>query len=56
MYQAGRPARHPHVRTNVRWRLAIGAPLALLFLKSLGKQSLLAVRDPRLDLSLKLTN
>ncbi len=36
--------------------LAIGGPLALLFLKGLGKQSLVPVRDPRLELSLKLTN
>ena len=36
--------------------LAIGCPLALLFLRGLGKQSLVPVRDPRLELSLKLTN
>lgn len=36
--------------------IAIGAPLAYLFIKSLGKSSLFPVGDPRLPESLKLTN
>lgn len=36
--------------------VAIGAPLAFLFIRNLGKSSLYPVRDPRLPLSLKLTN
>lgn len=36
--------------------LAIGAPLAFIFLKNLGKQSLFPARDPRLPESLKLSN
>ena len=36
--------------------LAIGAPIAWLFLTSLSKQSLLAARDPRILESIKLTN
>ncbi len=34
----------------------IGAPLAILFLRTLGKNSLYAVRDPRLPESLRLVN
>ena len=36
--------------------LAIGAPLAFLFLKALGKHNLIPTRDPRLPESLRLTN
>lgn len=36
--------------------IAIGAPLAYLFIRSLGKNSLYPVNDPRLNLSLKLKN
>ena len=36
--------------------LAIGAPLVALFLWTLGKHSLYAVRDPRLPESLRLVN
>jgi hypothetical protein len=36
--------------------LAVGAPLAFLFLKGLSKDSLFPARDPRLPESLKLTN
>jgi len=36
--------------------VAIGAPLAFIFIKNLGKHSLFPVRDPRLERSLKLTN
>jgi len=36
--------------------VAIGAPLAFIFIKNLGKQSLFPVRDPRLSQSIKLTN
>ncbi len=36
--------------------VAIGAPLAFIFIKNLGKNSLFPVRDPRLELSLKLKN
>lgn len=36
--------------------LTIGSLLGFLFLKKLGKHSLLAVRDPRMELSIKLTN
>jgi hypothetical protein len=36
--------------------VAIGAPLAFVFIKNLGKNSLYPVRDPRLAQSLKLTN
>ena len=36
--------------------VAIGAPLAFIFIKNLGKSSLFPVRDPRLELSLKLKN
>ena len=36
--------------------VAIGAPLAFVFIKNLGKNSLFPVRDPRLELSLKLKN
>ena len=36
--------------------IAIGAPLAFIFIKNLGKSSLFPVRDPRLELSLKLKN
>jgi hypothetical protein len=36
--------------------LAVGAPLAYLFLKRLGKHSLIPVGDPRIDLCLKLSN
>ena len=36
--------------------IAIGAPLAFIFIKNLGKHSLFPVRDPRLERSLKLTN
>ena len=36
--------------------IAIGAPLAFIFIKNLGKSSLFPVRDPRLANSIKLTN
>lgn len=36
--------------------LAIGGPLAFLFIKRLGKHSLIPVGDPRIDLCLKLSN
>jgi hypothetical protein len=36
--------------------IAIGAPLAFIFIKNLGKSSLFPVRDPRLERSIKLTN
>ncbi|MGB8355458.1 MAG: hypothetical protein WCD79_16290 [Chthoniobacteraceae bacterium] len=36
--------------------IAIGAPLAFIFIKNLGKDSLFPVRDPRLERSIKLTN
>jgi len=36
--------------------LAIGAPLIFIFLKRLGKHSLIPVGDPRIDLCLKLSN
>ena len=36
--------------------LAIGSPLAFLFIKRLGKHSLIPVGDPRIDLCLKLSN
>ncbi len=36
--------------------VAIGAPLALLFLQSLGKSALFPVRDPRLAKSIAVTN
>ena len=36
--------------------VAIGAPLASIFIRNLGKNSLFPVRDPRLELSLKLKN
>ena len=36
--------------------VAIGAPLAFIFIKNLGKHSLFPVRDPRLKESIKLTN
>ncbi len=36
--------------------LAIGAPLAFLFIKRLGHHSLIPVGDPRIDLCLKLSN
>ena len=36
--------------------LTIGAPLALVFLRTLGKHSLYPLRDPRLPESLRLVN
>jgi len=36
--------------------LAIGAPIAFIFIKNLGKHSLMPLRDPRLRESMKLTN
>jgi hypothetical protein len=45
----------PHI-LDIAALLAVGCPLAYVFLNALGKQSLLPVRDPRLNLSVKLTN
>ena len=45
----------PHI-LDLLALVAIGAPLAFLFIKNLGKHSLYPVRDPRLTESLKLSN
>ncbi len=42
--------------TDLGALLAIGCPLVLLFLQTLGRHSLYAVRDPRLPESLRLVN
>jgi hypothetical protein len=60
MYLIVMPALHhdgfaPHI-LDLCSLLAIGAPLAFLFLNGLGRHSLFPLRDPRLIESIKLTN